>query len=58
MKAAVLPELNKNLEVHTDVRLTDLRPDDVHIKIVSSGVCHSDISVQNSTLPELLSRFG
>jgi Zn-dependent alcohol dehydrogenase len=42
MKAAVLWELNKDLEVRNDVRLTDLGPGEVHIKLVSSGVC-SDV---------------
>jgi S-(hydroxymethyl)glutathione dehydrogenase / alcohol dehydrogenase len=52
MRAAVLWELNKDLEVRNDVRLTDLAPGEVHVKIVSSGVCHSDVSVQNGTIPQ------
>jgi S-(hydroxymethyl)glutathione dehydrogenase/alcohol dehydrogenase len=52
MRAAVLWELNKDLEIRNDVRLTDLRPGEVHVKIVSSGVCHSDVSVQNGTIPQ------
>jgi len=51
MKAAVLWELNKDLEVRNDVRLADLGPGDVHLKVVSSGVCHSDVSAQNGTIP-------
>jgi S-(hydroxymethyl)glutathione dehydrogenase/alcohol dehydrogenase len=51
MKAAILWELNKDLEVRGDVRLTDLGPGEVHIKLVSSGVCHSDVSAQNGTIP-------
>jgi S-(hydroxymethyl)glutathione dehydrogenase/alcohol dehydrogenase len=51
MKAAILWELNKDLEVRDDVTLTDLQPGEVHVKIVSSGVCHSDVSVQNGTIP-------
>lgn len=51
MKAAVLMELNKDLEVRDDVELTDLGPGEVHIKVVSSGVCHSDVSGQNGTIP-------
>ena len=51
MKAAVLWELNKDLEVRDDVELVDLGPSDVHIKLVSSGVCHSDVSAQNGTIP-------
>jgi len=51
MKAAILWELNKDLEVRDDVGLTDLNPGEVHVKIGSSGVCHSDVSVQNGTIP-------
>jgi len=51
MKAAILSELNKDLEVRDDVGLADLGPGEVHLKVVSSGVCHSDVSVQNGTIP-------
>ncbi len=51
MKAAILWELNKDLEIRDDVGLTDLQAGEVHVKIVSSGVCHSDVSVQNGTIP-------
>ena len=51
MRAAILWELNKELDVRDDVRLTDLGPGEVHVKLVSSGVCHSDVSVQNGTIP-------
>jgi S-(hydroxymethyl)glutathione dehydrogenase/alcohol dehydrogenase len=51
MKAAILFELNKDLEVRDDIGLADLGPGEVHIDIKSSGVCHSDVSVQNGTIP-------
>jgi len=51
MKAAILTALNTPLEVRDDVSLGDLGPGDVHVKIVSSGVCHSDVSAQNGTIP-------
>ncbi len=51
MKAAVLTELNKDLEIRDDVELIGMGPRDVRVKIVSSGVCHSDVSVQNGTIP-------
>jgi len=51
MKAAILWELNKPLDVRDDVGLTDLGPGEVHLKLVSSGVCHSDVSAQNGTIP-------
>ena len=51
MKAAVLTELNKDLEIRDDVELGELGPRDVRVKIASSGVCHSDVSAQNGTIP-------
>lgn len=51
MKAAILWELNKDLEVRDDVGLTEIGTGNVHVKIVSSGVCHSDVSAQNGTIP-------
>lgn len=51
MKAAILTELNQDLTIRDDVGLGDLGHDDVHIKLVSSGVCHSDVSAQNGTIP-------
>ncbi len=51
MKAAVLNELNADLTIRDDVSLTDLDAGEVHVKLVSSGVCHSDLSVQNGTIP-------
>ena len=38
MKAAILWELNKALEIRDDVGLVDLGPGQVHLKLVSSGV--------------------
>jgi len=51
MKAAVLTELNKDLEIRDDIELINMGPRDVRVKIKSSGVCHSDVSVQNGTIP-------
>ncbi|MBM4265645.1 MAG: Zn-dependent alcohol dehydrogenase [Deltaproteobacteria bacterium] len=51
MKAALLRELNADLEIRDDVGLVDLGPGQVHVKLVSSGVCHSDLSAQNGTIP-------
>jgi S-(hydroxymethyl)glutathione dehydrogenase/alcohol dehydrogenase len=51
MKAAILRERQKALEVHNDVEVLDLGPGDVHVQLVASGVCHSDLSAQNGTLP-------
>ncbi len=51
MKAAVYTELNKDLEIRDDVEVFGLGPKDVRVKIAASGVCHSDVSVQNGTIP-------
>ena len=53
MKAAVLTELNKDLVIRDDVELGAVGPRDVRVKIASSGVCHSDVSVQNGTIPSM-----
>ena len=53
MKAAVLNALNEPLEVRNDVELVELGATEVHVKIVSSGVCHSDVSAQNGTIPTM-----
>jgi S-(hydroxymethyl)glutathione dehydrogenase/alcohol dehydrogenase len=54
MKAALLTELNKDLEVRDDVEVYGLGPKDVRVQVKSSGVCHSDVSVQNGTIPMAL----
>ena len=51
MKAAILYALNKDLEIRDGVELAELKPGEVHIKLVASGVCHSDVSAQNGTIP-------
>ncbi len=51
MRAAILPGLNERLEVRDDVQVVGPGPGEVHVRIVASGVCHSDISAQNGTLP-------
>ena len=41
MKAAILVETNKPLEIH-DIELESLNEGEVLIKMVAAGVCHSD----------------
>ena len=50
MKSAILFEQHQDLIIRDDVRLTNFGDHDVHIKLVSSGICHSDLSMQNGTL--------
>jgi S-(hydroxymethyl)glutathione dehydrogenase/alcohol dehydrogenase len=50
MKAAMCLELDQPLAVE-DVTPLDPGPNDVIVRITASGVCHSDLSVINGTLP-------
>jgi S-(hydroxymethyl)glutathione dehydrogenase / alcohol dehydrogenase len=49
--AAVLKGVSEDLEVHDDIELAPPGPGEVRVKVVASGVCHSDLSVQNGTIP-------
>jgi len=51
MRAAVLWEHGQALDVRDDVGLLDLESDDVHIRVVSSGICRSDLSAQKGITP-------
>ncbi|MBV8302873.1 MAG: Zn-dependent alcohol dehydrogenase [Acidimicrobiia bacterium] len=48
-KAAILTGLEQPLEIH-DVDLESPHPGEVKVRMGASGVCHSDLSVQNGTL--------
>jgi S-(hydroxymethyl)glutathione dehydrogenase/alcohol dehydrogenase len=50
MRAAIFVEQNGDLVVE-DVKPTDPGPRDVVVHVTASGVCHSDLSVINGTLP-------
>ena len=53
MLAAILMECpTEELVVADDVTLRDLTPGDVKVKIAHSGVCHSDLSAMNGTIPQ------
>ena len=51
MKAAILPAPDTALETHDDIELAAPGPGEARVKVVASGVCHSDLSVQNGTIP-------
>ena len=51
MRAAVLRALNEPLEVRDDVVANDPGPGEVLVRIHATGVCHSDLSALNGTLP-------
>ncbi|MHB8669388.1 MAG: Zn-dependent alcohol dehydrogenase [Acidimicrobiales bacterium] len=48
-KAAVLPALDQPLEIR-DVEVEAPRAGEIRIRMGASGVCHSDLSVQNGTI--------
>jgi S-(hydroxymethyl)glutathione dehydrogenase/alcohol dehydrogenase len=48
--AAVLNALREDLYVHDDIEIAPPGPGEAEVKIVASGVCHSDLSVQNGTI--------
>ena len=49
--AAVLHGVEQDLQVHKDIEIAPPGPGEAKVKIVASGVCHSDLSVQNGTIP-------
>lgn len=51
MKAAVLTGVDTPLETRDDIEIAEPGPGEVRVKVVASGVCHSDLSVQNGTIP-------
>ena len=51
MRAAILEEVGKPLVVYDDVELAGPKQGEVRVRIGATGVCHSDLSFQNGTLP-------
>ena len=49
-KGAIVRELNAPVEI-VDVQIGEPGPGQVKIKTSAAGVCHSDLSVQNGTIP-------
>jgi S-(hydroxymethyl)glutathione dehydrogenase/alcohol dehydrogenase len=53
MRAAVLRQTgDTELEVRDDIELRAMGPGDVKVRITHSGVCHSDLSAMNGTIPQ------
>lgn len=52
MRAAILREINTPVEVRDDIQLNGPGPGEVRVRIVASGVCHSDISATDGTFPQ------
>lgn len=54
MRAAVLNQVgDTKLELRDDVRTVDVGPQEVRIRVRATGVCHSDLSAMDGTLPAL-----
>ncbi|MEV0073978.1 MULTISPECIES: zinc-binding dehydrogenase [unclassified Amycolatopsis] len=54
MRAAVLNAIGDDkLELRDDVTTVDPGPDEVRIRVRASGICHSDLSAMDGTLPAL-----
>jgi len=51
MKAAVLSAVDTPLEVRDDIEIASPKAGELRVRVVASGVCHSDLSVQNGTIP-------
>jgi S-(hydroxymethyl)glutathione dehydrogenase/alcohol dehydrogenase len=51
MKAPVLTAYDTALEMRDDIEIAPPGPGEVRVKVVASGVCHSDLSVLNGTIP-------
>src|SRR5437764_280996 len=49
-KAAVLTGLNQPLEIRDDVEVEAPRAGEIKVRMGASGVCHSDLSIQNGTI--------
>jgi Zn-dependent alcohol dehydrogenase len=49
-RAAVSYETGRNLDI-VEVELGDLRPHDVRVRFMASGLCHTDVSLMTGDLP-------
>ncbi len=50
-KAAVLTGVMQPLEIRDDVEVEAPRSHELKVRLVASGVCHTDLSLQNGTMP-------
>jgi S-(hydroxymethyl)glutathione dehydrogenase / alcohol dehydrogenase len=53
MRAALLRNVgDAELEIRDDIELVDVGPGEVKVRIEATGVCHSDLSCMNGTIPQ------
>lgn len=50
MRGAVLTEIGAPLRIRDDITWRETGPGQVRVRMRASGVCHSDLSIQNGTL--------
>lgn len=50
VKAAVLPAMLQPLEIRDDIEVEAPHAGEVKVRVAASGVCHSDLSMQNGTM--------
>jgi S-(hydroxymethyl)glutathione dehydrogenase/alcohol dehydrogenase len=50
VQAAVLTAVGQPLEIRSDVEVEDPRPGEVLVRLVASGVCHSDLSARSGVM--------
>src|SRR5207248_10534263 len=49
-KAAVMTGIDQPLEIRDDVEVESPHAGEVKVRLAASGVCHSDLSMQNGTI--------
>jgi S-(hydroxymethyl)glutathione dehydrogenase / alcohol dehydrogenase len=54
VRGVVLNAVGADLEVRDDLELDGPGPGEVRVRLAASGVCHSDLSLQDGTLPHPL----
>ena len=52
MRAAILHTVGGEIEVRDDLELADVTPGTVRVRLRATGVCHSDLSSLDGTLPQ------
>jgi S-(hydroxymethyl)glutathione dehydrogenase / alcohol dehydrogenase len=53
MRAALFTEVGAPVEIVDDIVLDPPRADEVRVRVVACGVCHSDVSIVNGTFPAM-----
>jgi S-(hydroxymethyl)glutathione dehydrogenase/alcohol dehydrogenase len=51
MKAAVLEQAGQPLKIYDDVEIMEPRVGEVRVQVKYCGLCHSDLSIANGTMP-------